>query len=122
MHAYIMGLRHDACVTLEELSSGRALRSTKKYTQELLSLGTRAMSSLACVALSQELFSRSIDRPKSSRSAVCVQRTLWQSEMRPVSSLAAMAQQGKVGRGRSQRSLFAARVLAVDGAAPSAHA
>ena len=39
-------------------------------TQELLNLGTRAICSLARGAPAQ-LFSRSIARPKSSRSAVC---------------------------------------------------
>ena len=44
---------------------------TQTSAQELLNLGTRAMSSLARGAPAQELFSRSIARPKSSRSAVC---------------------------------------------------
>ena len=91
-------------------------------TQELLNLGTRAMRSLARGAPAQELFSRSIARPKSSRSAVCASELSGRLKCGrwAVSSPAAMAhQQGKVGRGRSQRSLFAARVLAVDGAAPS---
>ena len=48
-----------------------------------------------------------IDRSSEELAQRCVcQRTLRQAEMRPVSSPAAMAhQQGKAGRGRSQRSL-----------------
>ena len=62
------------CVTLEELSSGRALRSTHPPTQELLNLGTRAMHSLARGAPAQEQRSSSADRSlvRRARAALCV--------------------------------------------------